>query len=39
MKPIPKEKIIKGRPAIKVTPEKEKVDIEIVEEIHNDESK
>jgi hypothetical protein len=35
---ICKEKLVKIRPAIKVTPEKENVDIEIVEEIE-DESK
>jgi hypothetical protein len=39
MERIRKEKLIKGRPpAIKITPEKEKVDIEIVEETEDDES-
>jgi 2-C-methyl-D-erythritol 4-phosphate cytidylyltransferase len=36
---ICKEKLVKGRPpAIKITPKKEKVDIEIVEEIEDEES-
>jgi 2-C-methyl-D-erythritol 4-phosphate cytidylyltransferase len=40
MERIHKEKLIKGRPpAIKITPEKEKVDIEIVEETEEDEPK
>jgi hypothetical protein len=39
MERIRKEKLIKGRsPTIKITPEKEKVDIEIVEEAEEDES-
>jgi hypothetical protein len=39
MERIRKEKLVKGRPpAIKITPEKEKVDIEIVEETEEDES-
>jgi hypothetical protein len=39
MEYIRKEKLIKGRPpAIKITPEKENVDIEIVEEVEDDES-
>jgi hypothetical protein len=38
MEPICKKKLVNIRPAIKVTPEKENVDIEIVEEI-DDESK
>jgi hypothetical protein len=38
MERIHKEKLVKIRPVIKVTPEKENVDIEIVEEI-DDESK
>jgi hypothetical protein len=38
MERIRKEKLVKIRPALKVTPEKENVDIEIVEEI-DDESK
>jgi hypothetical protein len=40
MESIRKEKFIKGRPsAIKTTPEKEKVDIEIVEEVEDEEPK
>jgi hypothetical protein len=36
MERIRKEKLVKGRPpAIKVIPEKEKVDVEIVDEIDN----
>jgi hypothetical protein len=38
MERIRKEKLVKIRPGIKVTPEKENADIEIVEEI-DDESK
>jgi hypothetical protein len=38
MERIRKEKLIKIRPAIKVIPEKENVDIEIVEEAEEDES-
>jgi hypothetical protein len=39
MERIRKEKLIKGRPpAIKITPEQEKEDIEIVEEVEDDES-
>jgi 2-C-methyl-D-erythritol 4-phosphate cytidylyltransferase len=39
MERIRKEKLIKGRPpAIKITPEKEKEDIEIVEDVEDDES-
>jgi hypothetical protein len=38
MERIRKEKLVKIRPAIEVTPEKENVDIEIVEEV-DDESK
>jgi 2-C-methyl-D-erythritol 4-phosphate cytidylyltransferase len=39
MERMRKEKLVKGRPpAIKITPEKEKVDIEIVEETEEDES-
>jgi hypothetical protein len=39
MERIRKEKLVKGRPpAIKITPEKEKVDIEIVEETEDEES-
>jgi hypothetical protein len=38
MERIRKEKLVKIRPAIKVIPEKENVDIEIVEETEEDES-
>jgi hypothetical protein len=39
MERIRKEKLVKGRPpAIKITPEKEKVDFEIVEETEEEES-
>jgi hypothetical protein len=40
MERIRKEKLVKGRlPAIKITPEKEKVDIEIVEQTEDEEPK
>jgi hypothetical protein len=40
MERIRKEKLVKRRPpAIKITPEKEKVDIEIVEETEDEEPK
>jgi hypothetical protein len=40
MERIRKEKLVKGKPpAIKITPEKEKVDIEIVEETEDEEPK
>jgi hypothetical protein len=38
MERIRKENLVKIRPVIKVTPEKENVDIEIVEETEEDES-
>jgi hypothetical protein len=39
MEPIGKKKLIKARPAIKVSPENENVDIEIVEETEDEEPK
>jgi hypothetical protein len=39
MERIRKEKLVKIRSTIKITPAKENVDIEIVEEIEDDESK
>jgi hypothetical protein len=40
MERICKERLINGRPpAIKITPEKEKVDMEIVEEVEDEEPK